>query len=172
MDIKSLFLSGIKATEMDNYGQGIYSHHGVQVVSKSLGISIDFVPAHIVSEKATEDETLVVFNSERTNCTISGNSQTNAFTQKEIDYIIAFLESKYGTDGIISLWNIKPGSQHLSFIIKHTCSDSFIKAFENYKKISDVFNFSKDEIKMRDTFEFVWQCNANLFLNFAKEITK
>ena len=34
MDIKSLFLSGIKATEMDNYGQGIYSHHGVQVVSK------------------------------------------------------------------------------------------------------------------------------------------
>src|SRR5574344_1325310 len=171
MDIKSLFLSGIKATEMDNYGQGIYSHHGVQVVSKSLGISIDFVPAHIVSE-ATEDETLVVFNSERTHCSLSGNSQTNAFTQKEIGYIIAFLESKYGSDGIISLWNIKPGPQHLSFIIKHACSDSFIRAFENYKKRSDVFNFSKDEIKMRDTFEFVWKCNANLFLNFAKEITK
>ena len=83
MDIKSLFLSGIKATEMDNYGQGIYSHHGVQVVSKSLGISIDFVPAHIVSE-ATEDETLVVFNSERTNCTISGNSQTNALDRKSV----------------------------------------------------------------------------------------
>lgn len=40
-------------------------------------------------------------------------------------------------------------------------------------KYPDVFNFSKDEIKMRDTFEFVWlKCNSNLFLNFAKEIIK
>lgn len=173
MDLKTLFLSGIKATEMDNYGHGIQNQHGVSVSDNQLKMKIEFVPAHIISEKHTSNETLVVFHSERTTPKLNGSGFDKlGFTQNEINHIINFITEKVGTQGIIESWNIKNDSSSLSFVIKHACSQSFIKAFDSYSKLNNVFHFSKAERKLSDNFSFVWQCNSDLFLKFAAEIKK
>lgn len=173
MDLKTLFLSGIKAAEMDNYGHGIQNQHGVSVSDNQLKVKIEFVPAHIISEKHTSNETLVVFHSERTIPRLIGSGfDKKGFAKSEIKQITDFIVEKVGTDGIVESWNINDDSETLSFIIKHVCSQSFIKAFESYSKLNNVFHFSKAEKKLSDNFSFVWQCNSDLFLKFAAEIKK
>lgn len=171
MNIKALFLSALKASEMDNYGKGIEQHHGVHVYSDELQISMDLVPGHIVNGKHTSESTLLVFKSERGIVPITGGyKKTFGFTQNEINYIIDMLQRKFGADGILDKWNINENSASLSFIVRHQCSPSFIAAFEYYKSMKDVFNFTKREQSMLANFKTQWIQNTELFLDFAKEL--